>query len=429
MIKFKYYILFLFSLGIFISCDDNFNDSAQTYSIDLNIEFPSDINPSELSDAVISFQNLSSGLVSEFAYPFSSKPQLLAGLYDVEFSAIVISENETSLSVRAVSRSLQIISDNTLIRMSAYSNLENNDLIISEVFFTGTQQNSGNHYVGDDYIKLYNNTDKVIYADGITLFESKFLTSQKLTLTPDYMNEAVTVQALYTIPGNGSEHPVQPGEFVILADIGIDHCTLNENSFSMEHADWEWYDVSSSPSNMDIDSPKVPNLDKWYCYTGSFWMLHNRGFKAFGIARIPIDKETYLKDYWYTYDYEMVTSAGTFSMSQSAYKLPNEWVVDVVNCSVESEWKWNLTSPALDMGWAYCGTIDNDKTRFFHSVRRKLLYVTEDGRAVYKDTNNSSVDFNSHVTPSEIELQNTITGLGLPAANVITYDGIVEINK
>ena len=79
------------------------------------------------------------------------------------------------------------------------------------------------------------------------------------------------------------------------------------------------------------------------------------------------------------------------------------------------------------MGWAYCGTIDKDKTRYFHAVRRKLLYLREDGTPVFKDTNNSSVDFNSHVTPSEIELQHTITGLGQESSKIVTYDGITPI--
>lgn len=427
MIK-KILVILMVAVSI-VGCDDSFNDSMQTFSADIRINFPEDVNEESISDGIVSFKNLSSGQISEFAYPLSGSVSMLPGLYDVEFSASAMTPNGNKTTVRGVCRSAQLLSDNTLIQINTFCNIDSDDLIISEVFFTGTLQSSGNEYQGDDYIKLYNNTDHVVYADGITLFESKFLTSQKLSVSPDYMNEAVTVQALYTIPGNGREHPVMPGEYLLLADIGIDHRQANPNSFSLEHADWEWYDVSSAPSHLDIDAPNVPNLDKWYCYTLSFWMLHNRGYKAFGIARIPIDKESYLRDYYYTYDYELITTAGSFSMSQNAYRIPNEWVVDAVNCAVASEWQWNVTAPSLDMGWAFCGTIDKDKNRYFHAVRRKLLYIADDGRAVFKDTNNSSADFNSNVTPSEIELQHTVTGLGLPPASELTYDGITKISQ
>ena len=415
-------------LCITTSCDDDFDKGTETKFVEVDIVLPDGYDESSLKDGIIIFKNLSSGISNEFRYPTSSKIEILQGLYDVEFSAISTSETGNEISIKGVVRSVQILSDETLVRIKAYSNIETDDLIISEIFFTGTLQNSGNQYYGDDYIKLYNNTDHVVYADGITLFETKFLTTQKLDFNPNIMEEAVTVHALYTISGTGKEHPVNPGEYVLLADVGIDHRTVNPNSFSLEHADWEWYDVSTKPDNLDIDSPIVDNLDKWYCYTQSFWLLHNRGFKAYGIARIPIDKEQYLQDYWYTYNYELVTDAGTFPMSQSAYRLPNDWVVDVVNCSVESEWEWNVTSPILDMGWASCGKIDKDKTRYFHAVRRKLLYIKNDGTPVFKDTNNSSVDFNSHTTPSEIELQHTITGLGEQPSTIITYDGITPIN-
>ena len=173
----------------------------------------------------------------------------------------------------------------------------------------------------------------------------------------------------------------------------------------------------------------MPNLDKWYCYTLSFFVLHNRGFRAYGIARIPIDKDQYLKDYWYSYDYTIVVPAGTFPMSQSAYKLPNKWIVDVVNCSVAAEYEWNVSDPSLDMGWTNCGTIDHDKTRYFHAVRRKLAGFSASGTPIFQDTNNSTEDFNAMVTPSEIERQGTAKDINGTPCTVQTYDGVVPIEK
>ncbi len=410
-----------------VSCDDDFNSSVKLVGVEFIPLYPENVKADQLTGATLTFRNISSGSITEFVYQSDNKYELLPGIYDVEFKAESTNESGNQLTIRGIKRSCQILASGSLIRMELYCNRANDDLIIVEIFFTGTLQNSGNQYNGDDYVKLYNNTDHVIYADGITLFESKFLTTQNYGFTPDIMEEAVTVDALYTIPGSGTDHPVMPGEYVLLADVAIDHRHANPNSFSLAHADWEWYDISTKPGNLDIDNPDVPNLDKLYCYTQSFWILHNRGFKAYGIARIPVDREEYLTSYRYDYDYEIVSNVGTFPMSQSALKLPNEWVADVVNCSVKSEWQWNVTSPKLDSGWAWCGTIDKDKTRYFHAVRRKLLYLTPDGRAVFRDTDNSSEDFNSHVTPSEIELQHTVTGLGEGSATKITYDGVTEI--
>ena len=304
---------------------------------------------------------------------------------------------------------------------------DNDDFIIEEIFFTGTLRASGSQYYGDSYIKIYNNTDHVLYADGLALTESRFKSTQYFDYTPDIRKDTFSVWAIYVIPGSGQEHPVQPGKSLILCDTGIDHRNANPNSFNLSKAGFEWYDNSTNPSHMDIDSPTVPNLDKWYCYTLSFWVLHNRGFCSYALARIPIDKETYLRDYYYTYKYTMYLPAGTFPMQQSAYKIPNSWIVDGVNCSVEAARVWDILPANVDAGWTHCGTTDNDKTRYFKSVRRKVAGF-EDGRCILQDTNNSSDDFNTECIPSIIEQQGTAINAQGTKATTITWDGIIPKN-
>ncbi|MDE6383159.1 MAG: DUF4876 domain-containing protein [Paramuribaculum sp.] len=424
-IRVKNLIIAVLTLTVLTACDDALTSGENNRTaVAVAVDMPQLPEGAEVVDRLLTFRNVSSGKSYEFTV--NADIELLPGLYDVAFSARVFTPGAATTTLRADSRSVNVSGSTLSIRLTAYNSIETDDLIIAEVFFSGTLQPSGNQYYGDDYVKLYNNTDHTIYADGITLFETKFLTTRKYTYEPDIMSEAMTVQALYTIPGSGEDVPVAPGEYLLLVDTGIDHRVANPNSFDLSGADFEWYDVSSVPKDLDIDGP-VPNLDKWYCYTRSFWVLHNRGFKAFGIARIPVDRDTYLKDYLYTYEYEEVTVAGTFPMSQTAYRLPNEWILDVVTCSIDSDYAWQLCTPALDCGWTGCGTIDKDKTRYFHSVRRKLLYVTEDGRAVLADTNNSSEDFNRMCVPSEIELQHTAMDINGTPATTVTYDGVVPM--
>jgi hypothetical protein len=413
---------------VMTSCDDSLSGSLSTGQVDVVVTVPEEVEQGKIISERFDFKNVSNSRT----YTFNSREgiSLIIGLYDVDYEAEVELENGAISTAQAHLYSVQISQNGSnQVVLNAYNNIESDDLIISEVFFAGTLQTSGNQYYGDDYVKLYNNTDHVIYADGLTFFESKFTTTEKYDYSPDIMNEAMTVQALYTIPGSGNDYPVQPGEYLLLADTGIDHRISNPNSFDLSNADFEWYDVSSNPNSLDIDGPTVTNLDKWYCYTLTYFMLHNRGFKAYGIARIPIDRDTYLKDYYYTYDYEMITAAGTFPMSQSSYRLPNEWIVDVVNCSVESNYAWCVCAPQLDCGWTYCGKINSDKTRFFRSVRRKMLYLNEDGNPVLKDTNNSSADFNPECIPSEIEIQGTAIDFNGTPCTTLTYDGVTPIER
>lgn len=405
--KSKLFFLVIFFI-LFVSCEEK-SDIPHT-TVDILIEYPSDLEELSVQYETVKFKNISSGMETE--YSNSKQFSLPEGLYDCSYEASVayLKNGEmTEGKLRGYQASLKVLGTDVKVTLESYLLEDKNDFIIEEIFFTGTLQPSGKQYNGDQYVKIYNNTDHVLYADGVSLMESKFITVTKYDYTPDIMKEAMTVQAIYTIPGNGTDHPVQPGESLIICDTGMDHRVANPNSFDLSRADFEWYDESSVPAHMDIDSPTVPNLDKYYCYTLSFWILHNRGFRAFALARIPEKKEDFLKNYLYTYKYVMVLPAGTFPMEQTAYKVPNEWIIDAVNTSVESRYVWNVTDPSLDSGWTHCGTIDGDKTRYFKSVRRKLLYITRDGRKVLKDTNNSSDDFNTECVPSLIEEQHTAT--------------------
>jgi len=418
-------------LIVIASCDDKLSDVVTSVSLPahLNITLPADVSGAEenrIVEETFEVKNVTTGRVT--TYTSRNDINLAPGLYDVSYDAVVEITDEngtvTTKNVRGFAQGVEISADSSTINLDTYLYVPTDDFIISEVFFAGTLRPTGNQYYGDDYIKIYNNTDHVLYADGLTFLESKFTTTQKYNYRPNVMASAFTVHAIYTIPGSGHDYPVQPGEELLLCDTGIDHRVANENSFDLSGADFEWYDVSTSPSHLDIDNPAVCNLDKWYCYTLSFFLLHNRGFKAWALARIPIDKEQYLSQYLYRYNYEIIVEAGTYPMSQQAYKIPNEWIVDAVNCSVESDYAWNVVHSSLDRGYAYCGTMDHDKTRYFHSVRRKMLYL-KDGRLVLKDTNNSSEDFNSHVIPSEIERQGTAVDYQGTICTQHTWDGVV----
>ena len=380
-------------------CDDTLDRASDTLTVSVAVEMPADVNAADVTDAVTTFRNLSTGTLTKFTA--TTGIQVPLGLYDIQYEAAYHTAAGVETRLRASRQSVQITSNNQLIELKAFNNIMADDFIISEIFFTGTLQTSGNSYVGDNYVKICNNTDHVLYADGLALIESKFLTTENHGYTPDIISTDLTVDAVYVIPGSGMDHPVEPGGTILLADNAIDHRVINPNSMDLSHADWEWYDVSTKPSVQDIDNPMVPNLERWYCYTQSIFTLHSRGFKAYGLARIPVDRDTYVSDYRYDYDYELVVAAGTFPMSASAYRMPNEWIVDVVNLSVQAKYQWNVTAPQLDCGWTYCGTVDNDKTRFGKSVKRRVLYTTTDGRTVLKDTNNSSVDFEPECVPTE----------------------------
>jgi hypothetical protein len=423
----KHLIIPVLALSLLLfSCEDK--DATLPCSIPgITIKYPESVT--EIKSDTFTFLNISTQ--EELKFPAEGQEiRLPNGFYNCSYRAEIIYLNDTTVSeglLQGLKESVAVKSDDDLrFEMPVYIFYRQEDFIIEEIFFTGTLRESGKQYYGDAYFKLYNNTDQVLYADGVAIVESKFLSITKYDYEPDIREDTFTVDAVYVIPGSGTEHPVQPGESFVLCDVGIDHRTANPNSLDLTKADFEWYDRYDSPNALDIDSEVVPNLDKYYCYTATIWIPHNRGFNSYALARIPIDKATYLADYSYTYRYVMHLPQGDFPMTGKAYKIPNSWIVDGVNCSVEPERVWNLLPPSVDAGWTHCGTMDHDKDRYFKSVRRKMLYL-KDGRRVLKDTNNSTEDFNTECVPSIVEEQRAaIDAQGTPAP-YRTYDGRQKI--
>lgn len=267
------------------------------------------------------------------------------------------------------------------------------DFLIEEIFFAGTVTPEGKQYNGDKYFKIYNNTSETLYADGLLIAESSFLTVDKQDYTPNIIKEAFTAGSIIAIPGSGKDYPIKPGEHIIIADEAINHKENNANSFDLSKVNFEFYYKSMN----DVDNPAVPNTINVY----NRMVIHNRGFKTYVIARLPkkITNEQFIKENEYTYNWIFTFGQYSFNMDGKGVKIPNEWIIDAVNLSVESEFQWIVTDPSLDSGWTYCGKVDKDKTRYNKSVRRKVIQ-NSNGIRLLQDTNNSTVDFDAEVTPS-----------------------------
>lgn len=311
------------------------------------------------------------------------------GYYECTVEALVRVSNTYAYPVRAF-LTFSVTDAATPIIGDSYAINTSKDFVLAEIFFAGTQTPDGKQYTGDKYFLLVNNSDETLYADGLILMESKFKNSKRFVVTPDKMAQAMAVDALYRVPGDGTRFPVAPGDSFLIADNAIDHRPYNANSFDMSGADVEWYDLSTSATVTDVDNPAVPNMDKIYCYTLSIWVPNNQGITSFALGRLPagMTDAQYLSTHAYDYTYLNVTQAGTFEMSGNAYLFPNEWIIDAVNLCPHSAYEWLCVHPSLDCGFAYVAETGSDKTRYGKAVHRK---ADESGRPI--DTNNSTNDF------------------------------------
>lgn len=283
---------------------------------------------------------------------------------------------------------------------------KNGEFVIEEIYFTGTalpETGSPDKYQGDQYIKIRNNTDEDLYADGMLLIlQSSVLSNMEgeIPAAVDFREEYCAGQAFYAIPGSGRDVPVKAGESLIIVNNAQNHLESNPDSWDATTADFEWYDESSNENFLDTDNPAVPNLDKWYTQTLTVHCLHNRGAYGIAIAMPPAGTtgEQFLQDhpigdgYYYIFH---SPNGPDYEMPIKGYFVPNEWVLDAVNTGGRNTFGMAPWGTSLDAGYTWCGTEDSDPDRFNKSVIRK---TGADGKLV--DTNNSSNDFTPNTTPS-----------------------------
>lgn len=389
-------VLFVTMLG-FTACSDDDKVSISTVGITTTVD--TTIEGLQLTGGTYTFENVNTSVKTDITYPAQSI-ELADGLYNVTFIGKgTYSQNGTpvEVDVQGVQQNVAVSGGSYKLELKVHVlNTGDPDFVIAEIFISGTYNEAGKQYNGDQYIRIYNNSDKVLYADGLIFMESQFQTTQKYqSVDPDIMDEAIAVGSVVAVPGSGTDYPVQPGESFILCDNAINHKEANPNSIDLSKANFEWY----IESKQDVDNPAVPNLDVYYCYSKTIWVLNKQGNRAYAIGRLPksMTKEKYISDYAYNYTYIMQN--GTASKPQSKYKFPNEWVIDAVNVGASNEWQWNVTSTGLDMGHTYIGMNNTVAENIGKCVMRKAAYKDGD-REVLQDTNNSTVDFTPAATPS-----------------------------
>jgi hypothetical protein len=320
------------------------------------------------------------------------------GVYNVEVTAIKTltttvtngSSQQTytqEVEIRGLTEKALVTGEQVELNVDLLIAQKGNGFVIQEVYYTGSNTPANGNYYQDQYIEIYNNTDSVLYADGLSVAESNHLNTLSIPEYANYPNDLI-VGAIYTIPGDSNDYPVLPGKSIIVASLGINHKTANANSpADLQKADFEWFDAGK-----DVDVPEVPNMIRNFCYSNTIWVLHTRGGHAYAIFKAPGN----YTDFVTQNTVSILTASGS---SVPRVKVPNSLILDAVDLGLGGIIGSKSLSSAIDVSFTYCDASYSGK-----SVRRKVL-KWENGRAILQDTNNSAKDFIPNATPKPWEAE------------------------
>ncbi len=401
--------LFIASLACLTSCSEN--DIVNDAQLRIYLDLPMNVSDPVLTGATAQLTNietLKTCVVDDFSADeglYVANVVVPEGHYNIVVTgemSYTVGTSTTSTTMRAESRGVRVRADNaatSMVRLFFNNYNAEDGIVIEELFFTSTTYpGTQRPYNDDQYIKITNNSDHLIYADSLAIVESKFQPDMQWELTPNLMKDAISISWLYMIPGNGTSVPMEPGESLLIAFNAKNHKAINPNSIDLSGAQFEFYDESPNAEFLDEDNPDAVNLVKWYSDIWSYTVLHNKGNKSYGLVRVRSDFDTFITDNYYKFTYLVNAAWGAYESSGEAYFIPNSWVIDMVNLSIMNDWAWNVVSPSLDSGWTYCAETSSDKTRYGLSVIRR-----RDALGKLVDTNNSTADFLPRQQPSLLQ--------------------------
>lgn len=365
----------------------------RSYQVKLVIDFGTDFLPEHKVGAKVVFFNQLKGYTVEMNADADGK--VMFSSVEPGFYSVTVSHSFDFVG--------KIHSYNGLKNIEVFGNVSDSVkvngsstgiFVIKEIYYSGSTTPAGKPYSGDQYLEIFNNTDKIQYADGISILEhDSYATGENFW---KYMSDSIVLRMVWTIPGNGNEVPVLPGKGIVLARDGIDHKSdPNGNPLSpvnLGNADFEFFVFKEKIE--DTDSPGVANLvEDFFVTRTNDISFHVKGGSALAIAKLPCknasERKTYLNK-------NLVAKASVTGSITSYYaKVASEYVIDAVEVTWdEAHAIYKRFPPELDAGYTYVVSGSGSGK----CIRRKVKEVTN-GRVVYKDTNNSTEDFLKDVDP------------------------------
>lgn len=427
-------LLFLLaSASIYSGCKKEENNDVKPISVSLQVSLDQTLASYNfpMGNTEIKLTNLINGQVNTAKTDATGKinfENIMPGNYDIQatlkisaadYSTITGTVQTSEVSFGGLLKAQSLTSNNTSLALQIKTG-RIGDWLFKQIYYAGSHTNNGAIF-RDGFIELYNNSNEVLYADSlyfgqifginkksadVDLSQSYFRSDRQFDWSKSIGNnisraneDYIYAKTLYMIPGTGKQHPVQPGESIIIASTAINHKSpytdLEGKSVSVKDpsltvdlskADFEVYlgDVPGiNPLGSDINNPAVPNMVLLNRGGDRDLILQSGGRDAYAIFKTNEDVKAYGKVP--TPDIaELITTTDLY------IRIPTNVVIDAVETQPpvsSSQFPKKLQSN-LDASYKFVS-----KGAYSSQSLIRKTAKTINGRRILKDTNNSSEDF------------------------------------
>ena len=407
MKKINIYLLALVAL-MATSCTkafDNLSDATEVAPITLKFNLNVEAEDLVGYDLTLKLTNYDENL--EYVIPATTtniEAKVIPGIYTAVISGKGFSSN-AEVSEYLMNGSLvnePLTTNGKTYNMTVKAGIKGN-VIFKELYFCGVPS----YYFRDQCYELYNNSNSVVYLDGLHL--ANLAPSTATTSLPtweDGLENFVYAERVWKFPGDGDDYPLQPGESIVVAQHARNHQEANaESPVDLSGAEFEFFMGSTTYADMPaVNMDHVFYQGKADIGTVPQWLVSVFG-GAYVIFKVPEDQT------WDPVTTDWAVQLGTTSTTRYA-KIPVEYVWDAVELgNNESMVNAKRVPGLLDAGMSWVGNIYCGLSVARHIEEGKTL---DNGSYIYVDTNNSTDDFERGLTPEQRMRRN---GAKIPSWN------------
>ncbi len=327
--------------------------------------------------------------------------KLGAGLYRV-YGARTLTDGEAG----AVGGVIRAFGDGRTIGIGGETTLELSmiadrprSLVISELGNGGPVpwETGGTSYLKGLYFEIYNNSDKMMYLDGMLFGVSgavwtsrSLVTACSESQTPRTDPAGIHAAEVLRFPGSGTEYPIGPGETRTMAVAAIDHRPVHPTLIDESDADFEMGlgGGANNPAVPDMSRPSFPN---------PFLVGSLLAFSHVYFLSQPVDVAS-----------QPVSWRDAFN-GREYVLIPKDKLIDVVALKTI----WPVRDPEFppcvpmvqrgfdryEGGFQQIGFDVDPAFRSTRSLQRRVLRISTDGRKILYNTRTTTVDFFRGVVP------------------------------
>ena len=385
------------------SCVD-FDDATQPISVKYQVAMPDGFASADIANKTVTISSGSQILQAVTdANGVATFENIVPDVYDVsvawkmspdEYSQITGEMVQNHKYTVAGSKSAELLKEDITTPLTISMNISvDQSILISKIYYAGSKDSKNKNYLAGRFIELYNNADEDVDIAGLYLGlkDSNSSPAYTLGLVPD----TIFLKQVFRIPTD-RQYIVAPGQSIVIVNSAIDHTqtALNAFEYNLLNADFEAKDQQGKTTN----NPDVPALELIYT---AFASISNMNLAQGGPCGIVIfDTEENVSNWELAYNYGK-TSGNKWM------KLPTKYIIDGVDAlKYSSQTGVDANGKRLydyvDAGYSNINAVSGYNGEV---VYRKILSITEDGRFILSDTNNSLTDFaaSSEIAPREFK--------------------------